>query len=143
MKSLYIWRRVQEQDGQSLVEIALILPLLLVLLLGTVDLGSGFKSYIGLTNAAREGARWISTHPTESNCSTARARIATETARIGLGTSDYTVAFSPSTCSYSAGDKVTVTVEHEHELLFGSLTGLIDDSMLLSASVTMVVLHDD
>ena len=30
----------------------------LMLVLGTIDLGMGFKTYIGLTNAAREAARY-------------------------------------------------------------------------------------
>lgn len=43
--------------GQSLVEFALVVPLLLLLLLGIVQFGFIFNSYVTLTNAAREGAR--------------------------------------------------------------------------------------
>jgi Flp pilus assembly protein TadG len=143
MKWLYRWRGSQGQAGQSLAEFALILPLLLLLLVGTIDLGLGFKTYIGLTNVAREGARWVSIQPNDLNCVTARTRIADEAGRIGLdASSSYTVTFSSGTCSYSAGEQVTVTVEHEYELISGSLIGLSKDSILLRASVTMVVLHD-
>ena len=44
--------------GQSLVEFALILPVLVILVLGIVDFGMGLRSYISLTNATREGARF-------------------------------------------------------------------------------------
>jgi len=44
--------------GQSLVEFALILPVLVILILGIVDFGMGLRSYISLTNATREGARF-------------------------------------------------------------------------------------
>src|SRR5205807_2456906 len=42
--------------GQSLVELALIAPVLLLLLLFMVDAGRIFADWIALSNAAREGA---------------------------------------------------------------------------------------
>jgi Flp pilus assembly protein TadG len=44
--------------GQSLVEFSLILPVLLILVFGIIDFGMGLRSYISLTNATREGARF-------------------------------------------------------------------------------------
>jgi Flp pilus assembly protein TadG len=43
--------------GQSLVEFALVLVPLLVLVLGIIQFGLIFNSYVTMTNAAREGAR--------------------------------------------------------------------------------------
>lgn len=43
--------------GQALVEMALVLPVFLLLFVGLFDLGSAVFSYNSLTNAAREGAR--------------------------------------------------------------------------------------
>ena len=43
--------------GQSSVEIALVLPLLLILLFGIVTSGFMFFAFIQVSNAAREGAR--------------------------------------------------------------------------------------
>ncbi len=45
-------------SGQSLVELALILPLLLLILLGTVEFGLMYYDYIAIENGAREGARY-------------------------------------------------------------------------------------
>ena len=45
--------------GQALVEFALVLPLLLVLILGAMDLGRMFYAKIVITNAAREGAYYM------------------------------------------------------------------------------------
>jgi Flp pilus assembly protein TadG len=54
------WRRrprqVAARRGQSLVELALLLPVLALIVLGTVDLGRAFFAYERLVNAAREGA---------------------------------------------------------------------------------------
>ena len=44
--------------GQSLVEFALILPVLMIMVFGIIDFGMGLRSYISLTNATREGARF-------------------------------------------------------------------------------------
>ena len=44
--------------GQSLVEMALVLPLLLLLVFGIIEFGRVFNAYIIVTNAAREGARF-------------------------------------------------------------------------------------
>ena len=49
--------------GQSMVEFALILPLLVLFLVGIFDLGRAFFSYIAITNAAREGTRVVTFWP--------------------------------------------------------------------------------
>jgi Flp pilus assembly protein TadG len=46
--------------GQALVEMALITPVLLFILLGIVDLGRAYYQYTVMTNAVREGARYVS-----------------------------------------------------------------------------------
>jgi len=53
---------LRSERGQSLVELALVLPLLILLLMGIADLGRAFYSYIEITNAAREGARYAVRH---------------------------------------------------------------------------------
>ena len=47
----------ENQRGAVLVEMAIVLPLLLVLLVGVVDYGLILREYQILQNAAREGAR--------------------------------------------------------------------------------------
>ncbi len=47
----------RDEKGQSLVEFALVLPVLLLLVLGLIQFGIIFSSQIAITNAAREGAR--------------------------------------------------------------------------------------
>ena len=53
--SLPVRRR---QAGQSLVETALVLPLLLFVLFGAIEMGRVANVQQTLVNAAREGARW-------------------------------------------------------------------------------------
>ncbi|MFH5836644.1 TadE/TadG family type IV pilus assembly protein [Proteiniclasticum sp. C24MP] len=47
----------KNDDGQGLVEFALVLPILLLFLLGIIEFGWLFNARISLTSAAREGAR--------------------------------------------------------------------------------------
>ncbi len=59
-----VTRRASESDrGQSLVELVLVLPLLIVLLLGAIDFGRVFFGWVAMQNAARVGANFASTHP--------------------------------------------------------------------------------
>ncbi|HEX4746458.1 MAG TPA: TadE/TadG family type IV pilus assembly protein [Gaiellaceae bacterium] len=52
----FIQRRNRE-SGQAFVELALVLPVLLLLLLGVIQFGTIFRDYIALTDATRVGAR--------------------------------------------------------------------------------------
>lgn len=47
-----------DQLGQSALEFAIVVPVLLVLVLGTLDIGRGLYAYIALENAVRDGARY-------------------------------------------------------------------------------------
>jgi len=50
-------KSLRNQRGQAAVEIALLLPVLLVLLFGIILSGFTFYAFIQVSNAAREGAR--------------------------------------------------------------------------------------
>ena len=63
VKTEQIQPRQYKYRGQSLIEMALLLPFLLVLILGGVDIGRLFFAKTVVTNAAREGAYYLSTHP--------------------------------------------------------------------------------
>lgn len=51
-----------QEDGQVLVEYALVLPVLLLFLFGIIELGIIVFSYDTIANAAREGARYGVVH---------------------------------------------------------------------------------
>ncbi|HZK13246.1 MAG TPA: TadE family protein, partial [Desulfobaccales bacterium] len=59
-------RRSRGQEGAAAVEFAIILPILLVLTLGALDLGHMYFVDHLITNASREGARYAAkyTFPT-------------------------------------------------------------------------------
>ncbi len=53
-------RHSRTEDGQAVVEFALVIPVLLLLLLGIIQFGNVFRDYIALTDAVRVGARQAS-----------------------------------------------------------------------------------
>lgn len=59
--------RTKGERGQGLVEMALILPFLLVLVIGIVELGIALNRQLTVVNAAREGARFGATGATASD----------------------------------------------------------------------------
>jgi Flp pilus assembly protein TadG len=50
--------RTSSASGQSVVELAIILPVLLLITLGTIDMGRAFFTWVTLRNAASEAALW-------------------------------------------------------------------------------------
>ena len=53
------------ERGQSAVELAMVLPLLMLILLGCLDLGRAFAVRMTLANGTREGARYACMFPDE------------------------------------------------------------------------------
>ena len=53
-------RIIRGKRGQSLVEFALIAPVLIILMLGTIDYGRVYFAYVSVTNGARNGAQFAS-----------------------------------------------------------------------------------
>ena len=108
------------EDGVSLVEFAMILPVFLALVLGMIDLGQGFNTYIGMLNATREGVIWLARNP--DDVGGMNTRITKELNRLGLTTADMVVRRTPEKLAYETGDIVTLTLEYHYQLTFGLIT---------------------
>ena len=127
--------------AQALVEFALLLPILLVLILGAMDLGRIFYVKTVLTNAAREGANTLSRYPTDNTTGYNRtlAAIQAEGNSSGVTIADGEVTY---TGCCTIGSPVGVTIEKDVNLVFDGFldaVGIIDGPVRISSSVTMVV----
>lgn len=60
-------------EGATLVEFALIVPVLIVLLLAILDVSRGVNAYVTVSAAAREGSHYAALHPTSSPADIASA----------------------------------------------------------------------
>jgi len=120
--------RSREERGQTLVEFALVLPLLGLLIFGIIQFGILFYTYIDLTSAAREGARKASVSRTDANAiKTVKATIAAATSVVD-DTAD-TITVTPAQ-PWTSGQDVEVKVTYPYSLNImgvviwnGTLTG--------------------
>jgi hypothetical protein len=136
------------QNAQAIVELALILPILLVLIVGALEFGRLWSTKIVLTNAAREGAYYYASHSSSTNCSetSANSVIASQNEAInsGLSLSSYDISIDGSSCTPGTSVNVTTTTTVDNLLILGfvgnvfHLTGSIN-SFTLSSSVEMMV----
>ena len=107
----------ERERGQSIIEIALALPLLLVAVLGLADLGRVFFYTSAVTNAAREGAMYAARNPTAKIAQVGQ-RACDETGLAAYGQPCPNLRVS---CSV-AQDAATVEVLYDFALLSGYLS---------------------
>jgi len=129
------------QRGSNLVELALILPLLLLLFAAIADFGRAFNSYIVITNAAREGARFgARVDHTDAIDAFILSAILQEAANGGIDLADSTVAtitIEPVWDERPAEQPITVTVEYSMTTIFTGLVGL--DTIPMRSRSVMVM----
>lgn len=102
--------RRRRSRGQSLVELALILPVLLFLVAGALDLGRVFFATITVTNAAREGAMQAAKTPDDNTAIRTRAQFEAQNSGVTIAAADVTSSCSLSGCPRQGGSRVTVSV---------------------------------
>ncbi len=52
------WRRMRDERGQAMAELALVMPVLLLVVIGILEFGRVFNYWIDTTHLANETARW-------------------------------------------------------------------------------------
>lgn len=115
---------LRDRRGSSLVEMALTLPIVLMMLFGTLDLGRAVYAQNVITNAAREGARYGVVPPYDSQA----IMDYTETFIIGLNPDEVTVQ-----TEQPSADTVRVTVTYS----FSTVTPLVGKFLGDNGTVTL------
>jgi len=103
--------RSASESGQTIVEFALILPVLLLIVLGMIDFGFIMHSYIVVTQAAREGARAATFGDTDAQISAA-----VEATAASLNTDQLSLTIAPSGARVT-GEPATVAVTYHHNTI--------------------------
>lgn len=148
--------RTNEGDrGQSLVEFALVIPILLTLVLVAVDFGRIYFTTIQVANAAREAAAYGAQFPTDSTGMLSRANAErnsqTQSGQQNTLTSSNVSAAcktpggSSISCSAASGgsgtgNTLTVSVNTPFTFLTPFITNLFGGSMTIRSSATVAVL---
>ena len=127
-------KRHAHQRGANLVEAALVIPLLLIILIGAVDFGRAYFTYITIINAAREGAHWGTLHPASEVCGKALAE-AQDLVPLGLSP---VCAYSCPAGTCASGNPIQVTVSvNPFPLILGGIVGM--SSIPINYSVTFPI----
>jgi Flp pilus assembly protein TadG len=126
------------EEGQALVEFALVLPVLLILVVGILEFGRAWNLHQVLTDAAREGARKAAIYDPKITQDSVTNTVKTALSR---GKIDYTKATITSP-GWDAGQNfpVTVNVSIPYRFtFFGPLMGwtIGQRTITLSTSFTM------
>ncbi|TEB06998.1 TadE-like protein [Pelotomaculum schinkii] len=129
-----IKKLIKNKQGQALVELALVLPILIMLVMGTVEFGRIFHSYLLITNAAREGARAGIVGLDDT-----AIRTKVKDASVSLGLTDSQISIEPAQSSRVRGVPLTVQVNYSIGLITPLLDAVLPDPFPLTTSTTMRV----
>ena len=145
----WLLRFRRDEQGVQLVEVAIVIPLLLMMFAAVAEFGRYFYEYTTLAKAARVGGRFMSAKSYKSattnwQMATKRLVVYGNTAGTGspvlpgLTTDNVEIVFQGGTYSDGSGVPATVTIriiDYEHEPIFdlGKLTKI--DSLSLNVDV--------
>lgn len=130
----------KRENGASLVEFALLAPLLFLLLFGTIEFAWVFSQNLDIRHGAREGARLAAVNydvgplpdaPSSRSATQASTIVAEVCSRMDVA-SDVTVTLASAG---DVGDPATATVNAPANTLTGFLDWALPDTMVLSSTV--------
>ena len=123
---------IRSDLGQSMVETAIVLPVVLLLLVAIVDAGRVFHSWLIVTNAAREGARSASA---QQDWATVMPRIEAASGAWTCGVE--IVCPEPANIQGTSGSAVTVKVTRTVTLLTPIMSAIWGGDVTLTGDATM------
>jgi len=129
-----MFNKLRNNRGQSIVELAILLPVLVMIMLGILQLGLVFNAYTMISNGAREGARTASVGGDD-----VAVLAATGNNTTSLDQANLTVNITPSAGSRTSGNAVVVNLSYDVDVIVPLIGGIIGDPIQLNASSTMRV----
>jgi Flp pilus assembly protein TadG len=137
----------RRERGQSILEFAAVVPIFLLVVMGIVDFGVGLKSWIQVTNAAREAARYGAIYCSAGEIDgTPVADLVVQRAidsATGLALDASQVSVSSNCDAGHSTESVIVSIDYDYKLIspiggmMSFLGGGIPSTIALSASADM------
>ncbi|MCL4424994.1 MAG: pilus assembly protein [Firmicutes bacterium] len=119
--------------GQSTVELALLLPVILFILFGIAEFGRAFNAYITLENAAREGARLGVTGASDAEILDRVKAVA-----VTLDEARLTVQITPAEGARQRGETITVHTTYDFPLVVPLIGQILQGQpLILEAALSM------
>ncbi len=127
----------RNEKGQAIVEMALVMPLLVMLLFGIVEFGRVLNTYIVVTNLSREGARLGAVGGSD----TAIVDFVRNSASTsGFDTTQISISPTPTSITKRArGSSVMVTVSYPVDIIAPVIGTIIGDPFVVKSQTTMRV----
>ncbi len=132
-------RRRHREDGTSVVEMAFVLPLLLLLVFAIGDFGIAYTRWNSLTNAVREGARVGVVFRTPCNAGTVTTEIqnTVENFAASAGLDAASIVTSAGNVCAGTGTQLTVTATSPYDYIAMSALAGFAPSINLEARTVM------
>ena len=122
---------IRSEQGQTMVEFVLVLPVLMVVLFGIVQFGLAFNNYVALTDSVRAGARTAAVSAQTSDpVGITTTRVKTASGDLNSSKVNVTVS-APS--GWVHGNDVVVTATYPYSI---SLFGVVVANGNLSSKTT-------
>jgi Flp pilus assembly protein TadG len=122
-------RQLRNERGQTMVEFAVVLPVLALLLFGVIQFGIAFNNYLTITDAVRAGARKAAVSADAQNpVGAATAEVQSSAGSLDLSQLNVSVS-----STWKPGDDVTVQATYPYSI---HLLGLYDFSGQLKSKAT-------
>ncbi|MBI2914852.1 MAG: pilus assembly protein [Firmicutes bacterium] len=125
-------RRFSDKSGQASVEFALVLSVLVLVLMGTLELGRVAHAYLTVSHASREAARAAALGKTDEEVASVARSAAPSLDPVRLS-----VTVSPSFTTRVGGQPVTVRVSYSETILVPLIAAIAPNPFPVEAETVM------
>jgi len=123
-----------KSKGQSAVEMALILPIVILILTGIIDFGLVFNNFLVISNASREGARSAAVGATDGEIDLMVRSLTTT-----LDQTKIKITIYPTELLRKDGQEAAVTVEYDNNLITPIIGSIVPNPLHLIGKTVMRV----
>lgn len=125
---------IKKENGQSLVEMALVLPILLLLIFGIIEFGRIFNADLIITNASREGVRQGAVGANDATIVQDIKNSVTI-----LDPTQLTITISPPDTNRRRGDELKIHIEYPVKIYTPIISNITGDPYVVKADTVMRV----
>ncbi|MBB6453321.1 Flp pilus assembly protein TadG [Salirhabdus euzebyi] len=129
---------MKSEKGQSLVETALVLPVLLLILFGITDFGRIFHVYLTLDHAGREAARVATIGYNEDDIEDRAVEVAAANSITLDPSTNINITPEDEAIGLVSGSNVTITLSYSVDFLTPIIGDILNDLTLKNTTVMRV-----
>lgn len=129
-----IFKNIKNEKGQSIVELAILIPFLLIMLMGIFEFGRIMNTQLVITYASREGVRSASVGASDEEI----VEIINKSLS-SLNSSCVNISITPDKISRTRGTAVSVKVEYDVDIIVPIIENIIPNPLHLEAETFMRV----